>query len=113
MGREPGDRRVGGPEWLGVMTTPGTLNDGTKLTYAFGLEIMEDRGLRQVWHNGGLAGYTTMYVRYPDEHLSVAVFCNGSLEPDRWRSGWRRSGSRGNSRSPPRLGPPPRPRPLR
>jgi CubicO group peptidase (beta-lactamase class C family) len=74
--------RVGGPEWLRVMTTPGTLNDGTKLTYAFGLEIMEDRGLRQVWHNGGLAGYSTMYVRYPDEQLSVAVFCNGSLEPD-------------------------------
>lgn len=74
--------RVGGPEWLREMTTPGTLNDGTKLTYAFGLEIMEDRGLRQVWHNGGLAGYSTMYVRYPDEHLSVAVFCNGSVEPD-------------------------------
>lgn len=74
--------RVGGPEWLRGMTTPGILNDGTKLTYAFGLEVMEDRGLKQVWHNGGLGGFLTMYVRYPDEHLSVAVFCNGSIEPD-------------------------------
>ncbi|MFP5284943.1 MAG: serine hydrolase domain-containing protein, partial [Thermoanaerobaculia bacterium] len=68
--------RVGGREWLEEIQTPGTLNDGTKLDYAFGLGVDEDRGLRRVWHNGALASFRAFYGRYPDEHLSVALLCN-------------------------------------
>lgn len=75
--------RVGGREWLEEIQTPGTLNDGTKLDYAFGLGVDEDRGLRRVWHNGALAGFRAFYGRYPSEHLSVALLCNeGSVLVD-------------------------------
>jgi CubicO group peptidase (beta-lactamase class C family) len=75
--------RVGGPEWLEQIQTPGTVNDGTKLDYAFGLGVDEDRGLRRVWHNGALAAFRAFYGRYPDEHLSVALLCNdGSVLVD-------------------------------
>ena len=75
--------RVGGREWLEEIQTPGTLNDGTKLDYAFGLGVDEDRGLQRVWHNGALASFRAFYGRYPSEHLSVALLCNeGSMIPD-------------------------------
>lgn len=75
--------RVGGKEWLEQIQTPGTLNDGTKLDYAFGLGVDEDRGVRRVWHNGALASYRAFYARYPGEHLSIAVLCNeGTIIPD-------------------------------
>jgi CubicO group peptidase (beta-lactamase class C family) len=75
--------KVGGKEWIEQLQTPGTLNSGAKHDYAFGLGVDQDRGLRRVWHNGGLAGYVSTYHRYPGEHFSVVTLCNTtSAEPD-------------------------------
>lgn len=75
--------KVGGKEWIEQLQTPGTLNSGAKHDYAFGLGIDEDRGLRRIWHNGGLAGYAATYHRYPGERFSVVTLCNTtSAEPD-------------------------------
>jgi Beta-lactamase len=64
--------------------TPGTLNDGTRLDYAFGLGVDEMRGLKRVWHNGGLNGYRSVLLRFPEKHVSVAVLCNAgdASDPD-------------------------------
>ncbi len=68
--------KVGGESLIRQLQETGTLNDGTALNYAAGLFIGEHRGLRQVSHGGAWAGYRAELLRFPSEHLSVAVLCN-------------------------------------
>ena len=67
---------LGGAEVTTLVQTPGTLNSGEKLTYAFGLTIDQYGGRRRVHHGGALGGYRAMLMRFPDEHFSVALLCN-------------------------------------
>ena len=57
----------------------GKLNDGTLLTYAFGLEIGSYRGLPIVEHSGSTGGYRTDLIRFPAQHTSVATMCNRTI----------------------------------
>ncbi|HJS74137.1 MAG TPA: serine hydrolase, partial [Vicinamibacteria bacterium] len=68
--------KLGGKDLVTLVETPGTLTDGTKLTYAFGLSVEIDHGLRRVEHGGALVGYRAQITRYPEKHFSVAVLCN-------------------------------------
>lgn len=70
--------RVGGAEVLKRIQTPGVLNDGKPLTYAWGLEIGQYRGQPIVEHAGALGGYRAHILRFPSEHTSVALLCNAS-----------------------------------
>lgn len=63
-------------ELLRLVQTPGRLNDGTPLTYAFGLTIDQWRGLTRVQHGGALAGFRTQITRFPEQHFSAIVLCN-------------------------------------
>ncbi len=67
---------LGGPALTTLVQTPGTLNSGDKLTYAFGLTIDQYGGRRRVQHGGALGGYRAMLMRFPDDHFSVALLCN-------------------------------------
>jgi CubicO group peptidase (beta-lactamase class C family) len=69
---------LGGPQLTALVQTPGTLNSGEKLSYAFGLTIDEYGGRRRVQHGGALGGYRAMLMRFPDEHFSVAMLCNAA-----------------------------------
>ena len=74
--------QVGGRSVIDRLQTRGTLNNGTTLAYAWGLEIGSYRGLRIVEHAGSLGGYRAHLLRFPDQHASVAVLCNlGSIDP--------------------------------
>jgi len=68
--------RVGGAEVLKRLQTRGALNGGTTLSYAWGLEIGEYRGLPIVEHSGALGGYRADIIRFPGQHTSIAVLCN-------------------------------------
>ncbi len=72
------DNRLGGggPGLIEQMHTPGTLNDGEELDYAFGLIVGEYRGLRMVSHAGGWAGYRAELIRFPDQRFSVICLSN-------------------------------------
>lgn len=70
------ESRVGGPSMIRELLTPGTLNTGEKLNYAFGLNLGEHRGLKTVSHGGSWAGYRAELLRFPDHNLSVACLCN-------------------------------------
>jgi len=70
--------QIGGAALIRQITTPGTLNDGRPLEYAFGLEVRSYRGLRVVEHSGDLAGYRAYLGRFPDQRLSVILLCNRS-----------------------------------
>ncbi len=73
---------VGGRDIIERMTTATTLNDGTPAksgptqAYAIGLNVGTLRGLRVVSHGGSWAGYRGHFLRFPDQHLAVATFCN-------------------------------------
>ncbi len=66
----------GGPELIELVQTPGKLDNGDELNYAFGLEVGEFRGTREIQHDGAFVGFRSGLNRYPDHHLSVAVLCN-------------------------------------
>ena len=67
---------LGGSTLTTIVQTPGTLNNGDKLSYAFGLTVDSYGGRRRVHHGGALGGYRAMLMRFPDEHFSVALLCN-------------------------------------
>ncbi len=70
--------RVGGSDVLKKIQTPGRLNDGKTLPYAWGLQIGDYRGLPIVEHGGSLGGYRAHILRFPSQHASVALLCNAS-----------------------------------
>jgi CubicO group peptidase (beta-lactamase class C family) len=70
------DKRVGGQALLEQMLKPGVLKDGKEIDYAAGLFVGHWNGLRIVEHDGGDPGYRADFIRFPDQHFSVACFCN-------------------------------------
>jgi CubicO group peptidase (beta-lactamase class C family) len=74
--------KLGGKELTALVETPGTLEDGTRLTYAFGLTVDSYQGLRRVSHGGALAGYRAQMTRFPEKHFTVTALCNlGTANP--------------------------------
>lgn len=69
-------KRIGGAALIGEMETSGTLNNGRKTGYGFGLSVGRYRGLETVGHNGSDAGFRTDTLRFPAKRLSVIVLCN-------------------------------------
>jgi CubicO group peptidase (beta-lactamase class C family) len=60
------------------MLDDGILNDGTMVHYGYGLGLGEDRGLKNISHTGGWAGYRTIISNYPDQDLSIIILSNAS-----------------------------------
>ncbi|UCD24839.1 MAG: beta-lactamase family protein, partial [Gemmatimonadota bacterium] len=69
---------LGGPEFLREMHTQGVLSSGRTIAYASGLFVGEYKGVREVQHSGGTAGYRGFLTRFPDQGVAVAVMCNAS-----------------------------------
>jgi CubicO group peptidase (beta-lactamase class C family) len=67
---------VGDAALLAELQRPATFNDGRSHEYALGLYVDTYRGVREVDHSGGTAGYRAHLARYPDHGVSVAVLCN-------------------------------------
>jgi len=70
------DGRVGGKEVIVQMQKQGVLNNGKKISYAFGLVIGEHKGLRTVSHSGGDAGYRSHVLLFPEQRFAVVVLSN-------------------------------------
>ncbi len=69
-------RSLGGP-LVEALETQGVLNDGRKIRYALGLEVGNYKGVKEVVHSGGTAGYQTYLARFPEKKLSIGALCNG------------------------------------
>ena len=67
---------IGGQSYVDAMQTRMRLNNGRTITYALGLDVTAYDGVREISHSGSTAGYRTFLARYPDQHVSVAVWCN-------------------------------------
>jgi CubicO group peptidase (beta-lactamase class C family) len=60
------------------MLEDGTLNDGNKVGYAFGLSLGKEGKLNTISHTGGWAGYRTAIVNFPDENFSCILLSNAA-----------------------------------
>ncbi len=69
---------VGGGGILETMVERGVLAGGDTIGYAHGLAVSEYRGLPTFGHGGSWAGYRTNFIRFPEQNLSIAIFCNVS-----------------------------------
>ena len=70
---------VGGHDVLRQLQAHGTLDDGARLSYAFGLAHGTHRGRPTIGHGGTDAGYRSEFLRFPDQDLAVAVLCNTDM----------------------------------
>ena len=68
----------GGAALIAKVTTPGKLANGMPHQYAFGLTPGMYRGLPIVQHGGSFIGFRAQLLRFPTEHVSVAVLCNAA-----------------------------------
>jgi CubicO group peptidase (beta-lactamase class C family) len=75
--------RLGKGTLVQEMQTPGVLNNGNNISYAMGLDLGSYRGLPIVEHGGGLFGYRTELLRFPEQKFSVICLCNvANAEPE-------------------------------
>jgi len=78
------EKRLGGPEIIKQMHKQGVLNNGKKISYAFGINIGMHRGLMRVSHGGGDAGFRSHLALFPDQKFAVAILSNlGIINPGR------------------------------
>jgi len=68
--------RILTPDMYRRMTTPATLNDGSRTQYGLGLGVSELAGRRLIAHGGGAPGFSTNLAYFPDERLTIAVLTN-------------------------------------
>lgn len=74
--------RVGGPNFIELILTRFTLNNGDTLHYSFGLRHSAYRGLKTVHHSGAWEGFSAMLLRFPEQRFAVAVLCNEPWAPE-------------------------------
>lgn len=76
------EETIGGPGFTDLLLTPGVLNDGEVLPYAFALRHSEHRGEPTVSHSGSMMGFKAYLLRLPERRLTVATLCNlESIDP--------------------------------
>lgn len=73
-----------GKELMPMMTSPGKLNDGSVLAYAFGLFVGKYKGLPIIAHSGWYVGYKAYLIIFPEQQFSVICLSNlGTYNPRR------------------------------
>jgi CubicO group peptidase (beta-lactamase class C family) len=70
--------KIGNKELIQLLTTPGTLNDGEKINYAFGMWRQEYKGLTVIKHSGNMTGFRAQIVSFPEQKFTVIALSNNS-----------------------------------
>ncbi|MGE3614878.1 MAG: serine hydrolase domain-containing protein [Gemmatimonadales bacterium] len=79
------DGKVLGPAMYQEMTTGDPLNDGTVLGYGSGIAVYPRVGHKALHHGGGINGFLSENIYFPDDSLSVVVLFNSAREtPDKY-----------------------------
>ena len=58
------------------MWTPVTLTNGRNHGYGFGWHVSTMAGRKAVYHGGGLPGFVSHFVRFPDDGVTIIVLTN-------------------------------------
>ena len=67
---------VGGPALAAAMLERGVLTSGERIDYASGISHGTYRGVPTLGHGGADAGYRSAFLRFPQQHVGIAVLCN-------------------------------------
>jgi len=74
--------KVLGEKSLAAAFTPVRLNDGSLPQntggYGYGWAVNTFRGLQEIGHGGGLDGFLSMLLRYPEHNMTVVVLANAA-----------------------------------
>lgn len=65
------------PESYEAMIAKTTLPNGRNVDYGFGLETDEYEGRQRVQHGGGIHGFNSMLMWFPESKTTIAVISNG------------------------------------
>jgi CubicO group peptidase (beta-lactamase class C family) len=78
------DGKILGPAAYQEFITPGKLSDGTTVGYSKGIAVYGRLGHRTLHHGGGINGFLSENIYFPDDSLSVVVLVNtgGPVSPD-------------------------------
>ena len=68
--------QIGEQTVIEQMHQRGVLNNGEQISYAFGLNIGDYRGLKTVGHSGSWRGFRSHLMRVPDQKFGVVILCN-------------------------------------
>jgi len=69
-----------GKEWLDRAFTPYRLADGESTGYGYGWFIGNDRGHRSIEHGGGINGFTSYEMTFPEDGLFICILTNSAAE---------------------------------
>ena len=69
---------IGDSTIINKMNTPALLNNGKTFGGALGQFVGDYKGLNEIQHGGGDAGYRTYLTRFPDQNFAVIVFSNSA-----------------------------------
>ena len=69
---------VGDAALVAELQRRAVFTDGRTHEYALGLYVDTYKGIAEVDHSGGTAGYRAHLGRYPEQRVSVAVLCNAA-----------------------------------
>lgn len=69
--------QVVSPESFALMTSSTVLPDGKDTRYGFGLVMDDFENHSRIQHGGGIFGFNSMLMWFPDDDLSIAVISNG------------------------------------
>ena len=69
---------VGDAAFVAELQRRAVFTDGRTHEYALGLYVDTYKGIAEVDHSGGTAGYRAHLGRYPEQRVSVAVLCNST-----------------------------------
>ncbi len=79
------DGKILGAAAYQEFVTPETLTDGSVLGYSKGIAVYPRLGHRALHHGGGIPGFLSENIYFPDDSLSVVVLFNGAGEgPDKY-----------------------------
>lgn len=55
--------------------------DGSRASYAFGVNAWQSGSRRMQWHSGALRGFRMMHLRFPDDGAAVVILLNRTENP--------------------------------
>jgi len=68
-----------------LMTTRGKLTSGKEIEYGLGVFVQKKEGQLAIRHAGGISGFRSEVVHYPDSKLTIAILANtGSANTTRY-----------------------------
>lgn len=70
------DARVGGDSAMALSRSRGSLNDGSRIPYAFGISHGSYRGQPTLSHSGSWAGFVSYLVQFPQQRAGIVILAN-------------------------------------